>query len=106
MEQKVCGLGYFASEAAKKGYTNPNGTVNLLEAMKNVKDGNIQPKSNLERIPENDTVSLHTNLKKEVCGLGHFAEEAAKKGYTNPDGTVNLLEAMKNVKDGILLPKE
>lgn len=28
-----------------------------------------------------------------TCGLAGFAKEAAKAGYTNPDGSVNLLEA-------------
>ena len=43
----------------------------------------------------------------KICGLGHFAEEAAKAGYKNADGTVNLLMAdMVSKKFGKLVPKD
>ena len=40
------------------------------------------------------------------CGLGSLAEKAAKMGYTNPNGTVNLFMAEKVLeKYGKLVPK-
>ena len=42
----------------------------------------------------------------KICGLGYSAEEAAKAGYKNADGTVNLLMAnMVSKKFGKLVPK-
>lgn len=42
----------------------------------------------------------------QLCGLGQFANEAAKAGYQNPDGTVNLLQAQSVCKEcGRLVPK-
>ncbi len=46
------------------------------------------------------------NNSRHICGLGHFANQAAKAGYTNPNGTVNLMEAQSVVsKYGKLVPK-
>ena len=42
----------------------------------------------------------------KTCGLAAFAKEAAKAGYTNKDGSVNLLEAKYvNSKFGKLVAK-
>ncbi len=46
------------------------------------------------------------NERPQICGLGIFANNAAKAGYTNPNGTVNLLEAQTVCKKfGKLVPK-
>ena len=43
---------------------------------------------------------------KQICGLGVFAKMAAAAGYTNPNGTVNLIEAQQVCKKfGKLVPK-
>lgn len=66
VDNKICGLGAFANDAAKAGYTNPNGTVNLMEAMEVVKKyGKLVPKAELERTPVTDTVSLSTKNNAE-----------------------------------------
>ena len=68
LDNKICGLGAFAADAARAGYTNPNGTVNLREAMDVVKKyGKLVPKAELEKTPVTDTVSLSTknNVEKE-----------------------------------------
>ena len=44
--------------------------------------------------------------KPKICGLGMFAKDAAKAGYRNLNGTVNLLEAQYVMeKHGELIPK-
>lgn len=69
-----CGLGSLAEKAAKMGYTNPNGTVNLFMAEEVLKKyGKLIPKS-----------ELSTNQLKEI-------EEAGKKLFerlSKPDSFV------------------
>ena len=44
--------------------------------------------------------------KAQICGLGMFAKDAAKAGYRNCNGTVNLFEAQfVSNKFGELIPK-
>lgn len=69
----VCGLGQFAGEAAKAGYQNDDGTVNLLEAGKVIeKFGKLVPKSELSESDLDDlkesagTLNDKYNLKEDV----------------------------------------